>query len=217
MPAVAFASDARVQGGALSSAGCEAITGAYDHAVALACQSSGCGTPAAHSRTDDGQPLALVPPVAVLAGNEPGLGPACTIMPEANDWNSKIIEEFRANGGKVGGGFEGAPLLLLHTTGAKSGRERVSPVMYQAVGDSYAVFASKGGAPSNPDWFYNLLANPQVRAEIGRQTVELTGRVAEGDDRDRIWSAQKRAYPGFADYERKTTRQIPVVILDPVR
>ncbi len=136
--------------------------------------------------------------------------------PEVEDFNSKIIEEFRANGGKVGGGFDGAPLLLLHTTGAKSGRERVNPVMYQAVGDSYAVFASKGGAPVNPDWFHNLLANPRVRAEIGTQTVELTARVADGETRDRIWSAQKSAYQGFADYERKTSRQIPVVILDPV-
>jgi deazaflavin-dependent oxidoreductase (nitroreductase family) len=138
-------------------------------------------------------------------------------MPDVEDWNSKIIEEFRANGGKVGGGFEGAPLLLLHTTGARSGRERVNPVMYQAVGDGYAVFASKGGAPRNPDWFHNLLANPRVRAEIGTQTVELTARVADGETRERIWTAQKSAYPGFADYERKTTRQIPVVILEPVR
>jgi deazaflavin-dependent oxidoreductase (nitroreductase family) len=137
-------------------------------------------------------------------------------MPEVEDWNSKIIEEFRANDGKVGGPFAGAPLLLLHTTGARSGRERVNPVMYQAVGDSYAVFASKGGAPENPDWYYNLLANPRVRAEIGTQTVELAARVADGDTREGIWSVQKSAYPGFADYERKTTRQIPVVILDPV-
>jgi deazaflavin-dependent oxidoreductase (nitroreductase family) len=134
-------------------------------------------------------------------------------MPEANDWNSKIIAEFRANGGKVGGQFEGAPLLLLHTTGARTGQERVHPVMYQAVGDAFAVFASKAGAPSNPDWYYNLLANPQVRAEVGTETLDLTAQVADPDTRERIWAAQKSAYPGFADYERKTTRQIPVVIL----
>lgn len=134
----------------------------------------------------------------------------------AHDWNSKIIEEFRANGGKVGGPFEGMPMLLLHTTGAKSGRERVNPLAYQVLDNGYAVFASKGGAPTNPDWFYNLLANPQVQAEIGTQTVQLTARVADGDVRERIWSAQKSARPGFADYERKTTRQIPVVILEPV-
>ncbi len=135
-------------------------------------------------------------------------------MPEANDWNSKIIAEFRANGGRVGGQFEGAPLLLLHTTGARTGQERVNPVMYQAVGDGFAVFASKAGAPTNPDWYHNLLANPRVRAEVGTETIEFTARVAEGETRDRIWAAQKSAYPGFADYERKTTRQIPVVLLE---
>jgi deazaflavin-dependent oxidoreductase (nitroreductase family) len=138
-------------------------------------------------------------------------------MPEVNDWNSKIISEFRANGGRVGGQFEGAPLLLLHTTGARTGQERVNPVMYQAVGDDFAVFASKAGAPVNPDWYHNLLANPRVRAEVGTETIELTARVAEGETRERIWAAQKSAYPGFADYERKTTRQIPVVILERVR
>ena len=90
-------------------------------------------------------------------------------------------------------------------------------MMYQAVGDSYAVFASKAGAPTNPDWYHNLLAHPRVRAEIGTQTIEADARVADEQERDRIWTAQKQAYPGFADYEQKTTRQIPVVILDPVR
>jgi deazaflavin-dependent oxidoreductase (nitroreductase family) len=133
----------------------------------------------------------------------------------AEDWNSKIIAEFRANGGKVGGQFEGAPLLLLHTTGAKTGHERVNPMMYRQVEGAYAVFASKGGAPDNPAWYHNLVANPGVAAEIGTQTVELTARVAAGEERDRIWTAQKADYPGFADYESKTTRQIPVVVLDP--
>ena len=136
-------------------------------------------------------------------------------MAEETDFNSKIIAEFRANGGRVGGPFAGAPLLLLHTVGAKSGQERVNPVMYQAVGDDLAVFASKAGAPTNPDWYYNLLANPQVHAEIGTETVTATARVADPQERDRIWNAQKEAYPGFADYESKTTRQIPVVILQP--
>jgi deazaflavin-dependent oxidoreductase (nitroreductase family) len=129
------------------------------------------------------------------------------------DWNSKIIEEFRANDGKVGGPFEGAPLLLLHTVGAKTGQQRVNPVMYQEVPDGYAVFASKGGAPDHPDWYHNLLAHPRVSAEIGNRTVELKARVAESDEREKIWAAQKDAYPGFADYEQKTSRQIPVVIL----
>jgi deazaflavin-dependent oxidoreductase (nitroreductase family) len=131
-----------------------------------------------------------------------------------SDWNAKIIEEFRANGGQVGGPFAGAPLLLLHTVGARSGQERVNPMMYQAVDGGYAVFASKGGDPSNPDWYYNLLAQPRVRAEIGTGEVELVARVAGGAERERIWTAQKAAYPGFAEYEAKTTREIPVVILE---
>ena len=136
-------------------------------------------------------------------------------MPDLNDWNSKIIEEFRANEGKVGGQFQGAPMLLLHTTGAKTGQERVNPVVYQQVPGGYAVFASKGGAPDNPDWYHNLLAHPRVSAEIGTQTAEFAARVTEGEEREQIWTAQKAAYPGFADYEAKTSRQIPVVILEP--
>ena len=137
-------------------------------------------------------------------------------MAEAEDWNSKIIAEFRANGGKVGGPFEGAPLLLLHTVGAKTGQPRVTPVMYQDIGDGVAVFASKAGAPTNPDWYHNLMAHPQVTAEIGASTVELLAREAKGEERERIWTAHKAANPGFAEYEQKTTRQIPVVILEPV-
>ncbi|GAA2186848.1 nitroreductase family deazaflavin-dependent oxidoreductase [Micromonospora lupini] len=132
-----------------------------------------------------------------------------------SDWNEKIIAEFRANGGQVGGQFAGAPLLLLHTVGAKSGEPRVHPMMYQKMDGGYAVFASKAGAPTNPDWYHNLLAQPHVRAEIGTDKVELVARVATGSERERIWSAQKAAYPGFADYERKTNRQIPVVVLEP--
>jgi deazaflavin-dependent oxidoreductase (nitroreductase family) len=138
---------------------------------------------------------------------------------EPNNWNSRIIEEFRRNGGRVGGQFEGAPLLLLHTVGARSGAERVSPMMYRTVDGTgrVAVFASKAGAPTNPGWYHNLRANPRVRAEIGTETVQYSARVADGDERERIWTAQKQDYPGFAEYEQKTTRQIPVVILEPVR
>ncbi len=136
-------------------------------------------------------------------------------MAEAGGWNDKIIAEFRANGGKVGGPFEGGTLLLLHTTGARSGREHVTPVMYREEGSNYAVFASKAGAPDNPDWYHNLLAQPKVTAEIGTQTVSLVARVAAGEERDRIWAANKLQNPGFAEYERQTTRQIPVVILEP--
>ena len=133
-----------------------------------------------------------------------------------SDWNAGIIEEFRANEGRVGGNFEGAPLLLLHTTGAKSGQERVSPMMYQDLGGGpVAVFASKAGAPDNPDWFHNVVANPDVTAEIGTETRPFRARTATGDERERIWTKQKADYPGFADYETKTDREIPVVILDP--
>jgi deazaflavin-dependent oxidoreductase (nitroreductase family) len=131
------------------------------------------------------------------------------------DWNSSIIAEFRANGGKVGGQFEGAPLLLLHTTGARSGQERVNPVMYRPDGDNLVVFASKAGASTNPDWYHNLRANPRVSVEIGTEQRDVVARIAEGDERERLWGAHKAAWPGFADYETKTDRQIPVVILEP--
>ncbi|MGI8492122.1 MAG: nitroreductase family deazaflavin-dependent oxidoreductase [Acidimicrobiales bacterium] len=135
-------------------------------------------------------------------------------MSETNDWNQKIIEEFRGHGGKVGGDFEGAPLLLLHTKGAKTGQERVNPVMYQPYGEAMAVFASKAGAPTNPDWYHNLIANPEATVEVGPETVKVRARVADGEEREKIWSRQKRDYPGFAEYEEKTTRQIPVVVLE---
>jgi deazaflavin-dependent oxidoreductase (nitroreductase family) len=131
-----------------------------------------------------------------------------------SDWNEKIIAEFRANAGKVGGNFEGAPLLLLHSTGARTGKERVNPMMYQAVGDGFAVFASKGGADTNPDWFHNVKANPEARIEVGTETVEVTARVPIPEERAPIWEEQKARYPGFADYEAKTDRVIPVVMLD---
>lgn len=131
-----------------------------------------------------------------------------------SDWNAAIIDEFRANAGKVGGQFEGAPLLLLHTTGARSGQERVHPLVYQADGDRLVVFGSKGGAPTHPDWFHNVRANPDVTVEVGTETQARRARVAEGDEHERLWSNQKQLMPGFADYEANTTRQIPVVILE---
>ena len=130
-----------------------------------------------------------------------------------SDWNTSIIEAFRANAGKVGGPFEGAPMVVLHTTGAKSGQERVNPLVYQAVADDIAIFASKGGAPDNPDWFHNLRAHPDVTVEIGTETLPMRARVTEGDEREHIWSRQKELMPGFAGYEANTSRQIPVVLL----
>jgi deazaflavin-dependent oxidoreductase (nitroreductase family) len=131
-----------------------------------------------------------------------------------SDFNQQIIDEFRANDGQVGGNFEGAPLLLLHTTGAKSGRERVSPIVYQDLGGSTAVFASKAGADTNPDWYHNLVAHPKVSIEIGTETKAVTARIAEGDEREAIWAKQKQVMPGFAEYEAKTDRVIPVVVLE---
>lgn len=131
-------------------------------------------------------------------------------------WNQDIVDEFRANGGRVGGNFDGAPLLLLHTIGARSGHEHVTPVMYQDLAGPVAVFATKGGAPSHPDWYRNVVANPEISAEIGTQIRAFRARTATGAERDRIWTRQKRDYPGFAEYESQTDRVIPVVILDPV-
>jgi deazaflavin-dependent oxidoreductase (nitroreductase family) len=133
-----------------------------------------------------------------------------------SDYNAAIIDEFRANGGKVGGPFAGAPMLLLHTTGARSGEKRVNPLVYQTLGDDLAIFGSKAGAPTNPDWFHNLVANPDVTVELGSDTVPMRARVAEGHERERIFMRQKEIMPGFADYEARMTRVIPVVILERV-
>jgi deazaflavin-dependent oxidoreductase (nitroreductase family) len=131
-----------------------------------------------------------------------------------SDRNLSIIEEFRANGGKVGGPFEGAPMLLLHSTGAKSGQTRVNPLLYQQVGGHFAVFASKAGADTHPDWYHNLVANPEAVAEVGIELIPITARVTEGDERRQIFERQKLAFQWFADYEQKTNRVIPVVILE---
>ena len=133
----------------------------------------------------------------------------------AGDWNEKIIAEFRANEGRVGGYFEGKRLLLLHHFGAKTGTERVNPLAYQKLGDdSWAIFGSKGGSPTNPDWVHNLRARPNASVEIGTETIHVTARIASGPEREEIWTRQKELMPGFADYELKTTREIPVVVLE---
>jgi deazaflavin-dependent oxidoreductase (nitroreductase family) len=129
------------------------------------------------------------------------------------DWNSKIIEDFRAHGGKVGGYFSGRPLLLLHTTGAKSGQERINPVAYIRDGDRIVVVASNEGEPSNPDWYYNLLANPHVTVELGTEQIQAQAAVAAEPERTRLYGEMVKVMPGFAAYPSKTTRVIPVVIL----
>lgn len=137
------------------------------------------------------------------------------VSDQIQDFNAKIIAEFRANDGQVGPPFEGAPLLLLHSTGAKSGAERVHPVVYQSVDLGWAIFASKAGAPTHPAWYHNLVAHPDASIEVGADTVDVRARVAEGDEREQLWSRQKELMPGFADYEAATTRTIPVVVLEP--
>ena len=133
----------------------------------------------------------------------------------ASDWNAKIIEEFRANKGRVAGPFDGHPLLLLHHRGAKTGKERVNPLAYQSLDyGKWAIFGSKGGAPTDPDWIHNLKTNPEATIEVGTDTYEVIARATDGTERDEIWERQKKAMPGFAEYEKKTARDIPVVILE---
>ena len=137
-------------------------------------------------------------------------------MSNANpaDWNRAIIDEFHANGGKVGGPFEGAPLLLLTTTGAKTGRRLTSPLMYNTDGDRLLIFASKGGAPTNPAWYHNLIANPSVTVEVGTKTFDATATVLHGEERDRLFARHAAQYPAFAEYQAKTKRTIPVIALE---
>ena len=131
------------------------------------------------------------------------------------DFNAKIIEEFHANEGRVGGPVEGMPLLLLHHTGAKSGKSRINPLAYQADGGRYVIFASKAGAPTNPDWYYNLKAQPNVKIEVGTDTIEAVASAASGEERERLFRTQAERMPQFADYEEKTERVIPVIVLTP--
>jgi deazaflavin-dependent oxidoreductase (nitroreductase family) len=131
-----------------------------------------------------------------------------------SDWNANVIEEFRTNHGKVGGMFEGAPLLLLSTTGAKSGATRVNPLMYLPDGERVAIFASKGGAPSHPDWFHNVKANPKVSVEIGDESFEAVATEVTDDERDDLYARQSEAYPQFAEYQADNPRLIPVVVIE---
>lgn len=136
-------------------------------------------------------------------------------MPDRKDWNRQTIEAFRANSGRVGGVWEGRPLLLLTTTGAKSGRRRTNPVMYLREGNRLFVFASKGGAPTHPDWYHNLLAHPDVTVEIGDQTYQAIAKPVTGAERDTIYARWAQQYPQFREYQEKTRRIIPVIELEP--
>jgi len=138
-------------------------------------------------------------------------------MSELNDRNKQIIAEFRANGGKVGGNFEGKTLLLLHTTGAKSGQERINPLACIRDGERFAVIASKGGADTHPDWYYNVTANPQVTVEAGTETFQAHATIAEEPERTRLYDQMVTVMPGFEGYRRKAARVIPVIVLTPVK
>ncbi len=131
------------------------------------------------------------------------------------DFNAQVIEEFRANGGKAGGMFEGKPLLLLHHVGARSGQEYVTPLVYLDDDGRQVIFASKGGAPANPGWYHNLKAGPNVSIELGTETSDVIAEEATGAERDRLYSIQEEQQPQFAEYAQKTDRKIPVIVLTP--
>ncbi len=133
------------------------------------------------------------------------------------DFNAQIIEEFHANEGRVGGMFEGMPLLLLHHTGAKSGKSRINPLAYQSDDGRYVVFASKGGAPANPDWYHNLKAQPNVTIDVGADMIDVVASEATGEERERLYRIQAERVPQFAEYEEQTERVIPVIVLTPSR
>ena len=135
-------------------------------------------------------------------------------MSDMQEMNKRIMEEFRANGGFVGGIFEGAPMLILHSIGAKSGKPRVNPLMYQALGNDFAIFASNAGAPNNPLWYNNLEKNPEASVEVATDTVKVSARIAHGEEREEIWTRQKADFPMFTSYEQQTDRQIPVILLE---
>jgi deazaflavin-dependent oxidoreductase (nitroreductase family) len=138
-----------------------------------------------------------------------------TMSTSPKDFNSQVIEEFHANEGRVGGMFEGMPLLLLHHTGAKSNKSRVNPLAFQSDDGRYVVFASKGGAPTNPDWYHNLKAQPNVTIEVGTDTIDVVASEATGDERERLFRTQAERVPQFAEYEKQAQRTIPVIILTP--
>jgi deazaflavin-dependent oxidoreductase (nitroreductase family) len=131
------------------------------------------------------------------------------------DFNAQIIEEFRANDGRVGGMFEGSTLLLLHHLGAKSGQWRVNPLVYDRDDARYVIFASKAGAPTHPAWYHNLMAHPTVEIEVGAKRLRVLASEATGEERDRLFRAQAERSPQFAEYETKTARTIPVIVLTP--
>lgn len=144
--------------------------------------------------------------------------PEITLNPSnRKEFNRLLIDEFRVNGGKVTGQFADRPLLLLTTIGAKSNRLYTTPVVYTRDGDNLVIIASKGGAPTNPDWYFNLVVHPMAIVELPGARFQVRSRVATGAERDRLFNNQAREMPNFADYQRKTTRQIPVIVLERIQ
>jgi deazaflavin-dependent oxidoreductase (nitroreductase family) len=141
-------------------------------------------------------------------------------MPQISPWNERVVTEFRTNRGEVGGDYSGYLMILVHNVGARSGRSRINPLVYQPVGKDFALFASKRGAPRHPDWYYNLRANPDTIVELGTATgteiIEVRARETEGEERSQIWEAQKAAMPVFREYEATAGRVIPVILLERV-
>jgi len=137
-------------------------------------------------------------------------------MSDFQGWNQKIVDEFRSNDGKVGGPFEGAPMIIIRTKGRTSGKEYENPLVYQPVGDNFVIIASKGGAPTHTDWYRNLMANPEIEVEVGTERYKVRARELEGDEREKIWTKQKELMHGCAEYEQKTQgiREIPVIMLE---
>ena len=136
-------------------------------------------------------------------------------MSDPNDRNAGVIDEFRKNRGQVGGYFKGAPLLLLHHTGARTGKARINPLMHLKDGDRYVVFASKGGADTNPDWYYNLKVHPETHIEVRDETIDVRAEEVTGTERDKLFARQASIYPTFAQYQLNTKRTIPVIALIP--
>ena len=137
-------------------------------------------------------------------------------MSQMDEFNKKVIEDFRANGGNVGGQFKGAPMVLLTHTGAKSGRTYTTPLVYSRDGDRVVIIASKAGSDTNPDWYHNLRAHPEVTLEIGGEKFQARAKAATGTERERLFDQQAKMMPLFDDYRKKTKREIPVMVLERV-
>ena len=147
-------------------------------------------------------------------GNIAHAGDATCGVTNVNDFNAKLIAEFRENDGRIGGAFDNTPLVLITHTGAQSGRQRTNPLAYSRDGDDLVVIASKAGAPTNPDWYHNIVANPEVTVELPGERYRARARVATGAERDRLYAAMAESLPNFSDYQRKTTRTIPVIVIE---